>query len=94
MDDSIAPPVVPPRSLWSRFLYMLVMAVAFHLATWVMGFVAILQFALAAFAGGPNPRVQAFGASLGRYFGQLARVLTFESEEAPFPFADWPQPPA
>ena len=94
MDESIAPPVAPQRSLWTRFLYMLAMGVAFYLAMWVMGFVALLQFALSAFAGGPNPRVQAFGASLGRYFGQLARFLTFDSEEPPFPFADWPSPAA
>ncbi|MGZ5180355.1 MAG: DUF4389 domain-containing protein [Ramlibacter sp.] len=90
MDESIAPPVTPHRSLWMRFVLMLLMALAFHIATWLLAFLAILQLALAAFAGGPNPRVQAFGASLGRYFGQLARFLAFDSEEAPFPFADWP----
>lgn len=90
MDESIAPPAAPQRSLWSRFLYMLLAGVAFYLATWVLAFVTILQLALTAFAGGPNPRMQSFGASLGRYFGQLARFLTFDSEDAPFPFADWP----
>lgn len=88
--ESIAPPDAPQRSLWSRFLYMLLAGLALYLAAWVLGFVAILQLALAAFAGGPNPRVQAFGASLGRYFGQLARFLTFDSDDPPFPFADWP----
>jgi len=90
MTESIAPPVAPQRSLWSRFLYMLVMGVAFHLAAWVLGFVTIVQLAMAAFAGGPNPNLRTFGAGLGRYFGQVARFLTFESEDVPFPFADWP----
>ena len=90
MDESIAPPVAPHRSLWMRFVLMLLMALAFHVATWLLAFLAILQLALSAFANGPNPRVQVFGASLGRYFGQLARFLAFDSEEAPFPFADWP----
>jgi hypothetical protein len=90
MTESIAPPVAPQRSLWSRFLYMLLMGVAFQVAVWVLGFVAIVQLAMAAFAGGPNPNLRSFGTGLGRYFGQLARFLTFESEDVPFPFADWP----
>ncbi|WP_427912542.1 DUF4389 domain-containing protein [Ramlibacter sp. MMS24-I3-19] len=94
MDESFAPPVAPQRNLGTRFLYMLLMVVACYVALWVLGFVAILQFALAAFADGPAPRVQAFGASLGRYFGQVTRFLAFDSEDLPFPFADWPQPAA
>ena len=90
MDESLAPPVAPQRSLWMRFLLMLVMALAFYLAGMLLVFLAILQLAFSAFADGPNPRVQAFGAGLGRYFGQLVRFVTFESEEAPFPFSDWP----
>lgn len=90
MDESIAPPVAPQRSLWMRFLLMIAMGVAFYVAAVLLGFLAVLQLALAAFAGGPNPRVQQFGASLGRYFAQLVRFLVFDSEDAPFPFADWP----
>jgi len=90
MTESIAPPVAPQRSLWVRFLYMLLMAVAFQVAAWVLGFVAIVQLAMAAFAGGPNPNLKTFGTGLGRYIGALARFLTFESEDVPFPFADWP----
>ena len=90
MTESIAPPVAPQRSLWSRFLYMLVMGVALYLAAWVLAFVAIVQLALAAFAGGPEQKLKTFGANLGHYVGQLARFLTFESEDVPFPFSDWP----
>jgi hypothetical protein len=90
MDESLAPPATPRHSLWMRFLYMLLMGFAFYIAAWVLGLLAVVQLAMAAFAGGPNPRLQAFGAALGRYFGQLARFLTFETDDVPFPFADWP----
>jgi hypothetical protein len=90
MDETIAPPTAPQHSLWMRFFYMLLMGLAFHLAAWVLGLLAIVQLAMAAFAGGPNPRLQTVGAGLGRYFGQLARFLTFQSDDLPFPFADWP----
>lgn len=90
MDESLAPPVAPQRSLWSRFLYMVLMGIAFHLAAWVLGLVAIVQLVMAAFAGGPNPDLRSFGAGLGRYVGQVARFLTFDTEELPFPFGGWP----
>jgi hypothetical protein len=38
----------------------------------------------------PNPRLAAFGQSLGRFQGQVASFVSFASEAVPFPFADWP----
>jgi len=36
------------------------------------------------------PRLKAFGKSAGRYLGQIAAFVSFDTEEAPFPFSDWP----
>lgn len=83
-------PVTVPRSLWTRVLLMLLMAIAFQLAATVLCAVAVLQLVLAAFAGGSNVRLRGFGRSLGRYLAQVASFETFASEELPFPFADWP----
>jgi hypothetical protein len=83
-------PIAQPRSLWMRVLMMLLMAIAFQLAAWVLGAVAIVQLVLAAVAGGSNERLRSFGRSLGRYLAQVAGFLTFATEEVPFPFVDWP----
>ncbi len=83
-------PLTVPRSLWTRVLLMLLMAVAFQLAAWVLCAVALLQLVLAIFAGGSNMRLRSFGRSVGRYLAQVASFETFASEELPFPFADWP----
>ncbi len=80
-----------PRSLGVRALLMLAMFVAFHIAAWALFFTAIVQLALAAFAGGADARIQDFGRGLGRYLAQVAGFVTFASEDAPFPFSDWPQ---
>jgi hypothetical protein len=90
MDESLAPPAASQRSLWLRFLYMVLMAIAFYVAAWVLGVVAIVQLLVAAFGAGPLPKLRTFGAGVGSYLGQLARFLSFESEDVPFPFADWP----
>jgi len=38
----------------------------------------------------PNARLCTFGQGLGRYLRQIADFVTFATEEAPFPFSDWP----
>lgn len=79
-----------PRKLWVRLLLMLLLAAAFQLAAWVLGFLAVAQLLLAVATGAPNPRLQHFGRSLGRYLTQIADFESFASEELPFPFSEWP----
>jgi hypothetical protein len=81
---------IPPRKLWLRALLMLLMCVAFQLATWVLVAVALLQLVFAIFTDEPNPRLQAFGRSVGRYLAQIAAFVSFATEVTPFPFSDWP----
>lgn len=78
------------RSIWVRGLLMIVMALAYQLASTLLFCVAIIQFVLSLVSDGPNPRLMAFGRSLGRYQGQIANFVSFDSEEPAFPFADWP----
>lgn len=77
------------RPVWVRGLYMLLMAILWHVAEVVLFTVAIVQFVFA-LLGGPNERLTAFGASLASYLQQAAAYLTFASDELPFPFSDWP----
>ncbi len=76
-------------NIWLRGLYMLLLAVIFHVSGTVMFAIAIIQFVLA-LLGGPNDRLSAFGRSLSRYLQQTAAFLTFATDEMPFPFSDWP----
>lgn len=79
-----------PRSVWVRGLLMILMALAYQLASTLLFFVAIIQFVLALVADTPNARLAGFGRSLGRYQSQNANFVSFASEELPFPFSDWP----
>ncbi|WP_096696032.1 DUF4389 domain-containing protein [Polaromonas sp. AER18D-145] len=81
---------VPQRKLWVRALLMLLMGAAFQLAAWVLVAVALLQLGFTAFTDQPNPRLQAFGRSMGRYLAQIAGFVAFATETLPFPFSDWP----
>lgn len=83
-------PTLPKRNLWLRALLMILMAMAFYLATMLLCALAFVQFVLALVSDAPNARLCTFGQSLGRYLRQIADFVSFATEEAPFPFSDWP----
>lgn len=78
------------RNMWLRVLFMVLMALVFHLCGTLLFIVAILQLVVTLLNGTPNGRLLSFGRSLGRYLQQIAFFLTFASEDIPFPFNDWP----
>jgi hypothetical protein len=81
------------RSIWMRGLLMILMALAFQLACTVLGLLALVQFVLAAASDGASPRLKEFGQQLGQYVRQIAEFVSFATEDAPFPFSDWPAMP-
>ncbi len=78
------------RGLWLRGLYMILMAMAFHLAATLLALLALVQFVLALVGGTPNARLRDFGQSLGHYLRQIADFVSFGTETVPFPFSEWP----
>ena len=80
----------PNRNIWMRGLLMILMALAYQLASTLLACVAIIQFVLALLSDAPNSRLMGFGRSLGRYQSQIANFVSFATEDPPFPFTDWP----
>ncbi|MEO8249917.1 MAG: DUF4389 domain-containing protein [Burkholderiales bacterium] len=78
------------QSIWMRGVFMLVMALAFQLAVSLLALVAIAQFIVTAASDEPNERLKSLGHMLGQYLRQIADYETFASDDAPFPFSDWP----
>ncbi len=79
------------RSTWMRLLYMVIFTVFLSVAEFVLAAVVVFQFLMRLITGEINKQLQEFGLSLSRYCYQIFRFLTFNSEEHPFPFADWPK---
>ncbi len=78
------------RSTWLRGLYMLLFAVAYGVAELLLLVTAVFQFLTLLVTGKTVARLLIFGENLSRYFYQIVRYLTFNIEERPFPFSDWP----
>jgi Domain of unknown function (DUF4389) len=89
MDDELRNNLTA-RETWLRALYMILFGVAFYIAEFVLGVVAVVQFLFALFSGRPLDRLAAFGAQLAAWVGQVVAFLTFASEAHPFPFTPWP----
>ncbi len=77
---------------WIRGVFMLLLAIVASVASYVVGVVVIVQFLFALITGKPEERLVLLGSSLTQYIRQILAFLTFNSEQKPFPFADWPSP--
>lgn len=82
------------ESILLRILWMLVFVVVWQLAELLLGGVVLLQLGYRLFYGAPSGSLLAFGDSLSQYLAQIGRFGTFNTDEKPWPFADWPTPRA
>ena len=78
------------RDLWSRVLYMILFAIAYNLAEFILFFVVVFQFFTTLITGVVNEPLLRFGNNLSVYIYKILRFLTFNTEQHPFPFEPWP----
>lgn len=79
------------RTTWLRLIFMAIFCAVTCLAILVGSFVVALGFLWVLFTGEVNPQLKATGQCLAKYFYQIIRYLTFNSEKKPFPFGEsWP----
>jgi len=76
---------------WLRFVFMVLFAVIAVVASYVVAVLIVIQFVFALVTGNSQDKLRTFGADLSQYIFQILSFLTYNSEEKPFPFADWPQ---
>lgn len=74
---------------WKRILFMLLFAVILGLVRILLWAVVLLQVASNLLTGSENPNVLSFGQNLSVYVYNILMFLTYNSDDMPFPFADW-----
>ena len=79
------------KKTWLRGLYMVLFAIFYSVAEFVLVVIVLFQFLSALFTGRTNARLLTLGQSLSTYIYQALRYLSFNSEYRPYPFGDWPQ---
>ncbi len=76
---------------WIRLVYMVLFALFLQVASVVMWALVVVQFLFALITGSDNTNLRKFGDSLSKYIYHALRFLTYNSEEKPYPFSDWPE---
>ena len=86
-------PIEPPHeSIALRILWMLVFALIWQVAQFLLGALVVVQLIYRLVYSAPNAGLMNFGDSLSQYLAQIGRFGSFHTEFKPFPFADWPAP--
>ncbi len=76
-------------STWKRIFFMLIFAAIGGLVRMLVWAVILLQIASVLFTGKPNDNVLKFGRSLSLYTYHILSFLTFNTDNLPYPFAEW-----
>ena len=76
---------------WIRLIYMAILALLFAVARVVIWIVAALQFLTILFTGEGNRNLRNLGQGVSKWCYQAILYLTFNSDQKPFPFDDWPE---
>jgi hypothetical protein len=77
-------------STWKRILYMLLFALAYSVAEFVLITVAVVQVLFKLITGDTNENLTVLGKQTALYIYDVMLFLTFNTEKKPFPFAAWP----
>jgi len=75
---------------WIRLAYMLLFTVLLMAARLVITLVVVVQFLLVLLIGSDNENLRNLGQGLAKWVSGTVMFLTFNSEEKPFPFNEWP----
>ena len=82
------------ESRWLRLVFMVLFSVAAYFAGFLVMLVALVQVIHGFVVGEQNRRLLQLSAGINQYIFQIASFLTFNRDEKPYPFSDWPQPAA
>jgi len=75
---------------WIRLAYMVLFALLLMAARAILSIVVLMQFVLVLVFGKDNENLRNLGQGLGKWVYQAVMFLTFNSNNKPFPFDEWP----
>lgn len=78
------------ESLILRVLWMLLFLLVWQIAVPLLGVLVVAQLLYRLFYAAPSALLMSFGDSLSQYLAQIGRFAVFNTDEKPWPIADWP----
>ena len=89
MDDKTKAHITNLKT-WKRGLFMLFFAIISGVVKLLVSLVAVFQFITVLIKGQTNETVIPLGQNLSTYTYQITLFLTFNTDDMPFPFMDFP----
>ncbi|EAT11801.1 DUF4389 domain-containing protein [Bermanella marisrubri] len=83
---------IKSESFWLRSLFMVLFFVVYRIVDILVLLVAICQWLYVLLTGDNNASLSRFAGGLAAYVAQIVNYLSYNSEQKPFPFSDWPEP--
>jgi hypothetical protein len=90
MNDEVRQSMMSTNT-WTRGLYMLLFALIYSLAEFVVVFTCIFQFIVRLVSGDINHRLLAMSKGVCGFMLQILQYETFNTDYKPFPFNPWPE---
>ena len=78
-------------SNWKRFVHMILFLIIARVTEIVLVVVVIIQVGFTFITGSRNERLLRSGGQLSSYLYRIFQYLTYNIEEKPYPFSDWPE---
>ncbi len=78
------------HEVFSRIFYTLLFAFIGWMSLWVFTFVVLIQFGFLLITGQVNKNLKGFNQEVGLFLYDMIKYLSFQTNEKPFPFRDWP----
>ena len=82
---------VESKTAWMRVLFVALFWVVFYITQLVVLAVVVAQAAFTLISGEPNAQLLKLGDLLTQYVRDILRYVTFNSDQRPFPFSDFPK---
>ena len=78
------------HSTWMRGLYIVLFMIIYSVTEIVISLVVIFQFLSVLLTRETNDKLLKLGLNLSTYIFQILNYMTFNSNERPYPFSDFP----
>lgn len=79
------------EAFWLRLVFMLLSLLLIEIGGSILVLLVIAQFLYRLFNESSHQTILEFSNSLGRFILHSYRFLSYQTEDKPFPFNDWPE---
>ena len=79
------------NTAWMRVLFTAIFWVVFYISQLVILTVVVAQAAFVILTGNPNHQLLVLGDRLAQYVQHILRYVTFNTDQRPFPFEEFPK---